>query len=52
MLVCLINDVRVKLTHGVGPFSNVRCTKQAALSDMLEEGISDGFDLEGSLIED
>ena len=26
--------------------------KQAALTDMLEDGISDGFDLEGTLIED
>lgn len=33
--------------------TKAKCSaKQAALSDMLEEGISDGFDLEGSLIED
>lgn len=33
--------------------TKAKCSaKQAALSDMLEEGISDGFDLEGTLIED
>ena len=33
--------------------TKAKCSaKQAALSDMLEEGISNGFDLEGRLIED
>lgn len=48
-----IVDTRTTLKTSKKIKTKAKCSaKQAALSDMLEEGISDGFDLEGTLIED
>lgn len=48
-----IVDTQTTLKTSKNIKTKAKCSaKQAALSDMLEEGISNGFDLEGTLIED